>query len=349
MVVESRTCGNCLDETDNDSDGDVDADDSGCATLSESQHFAIVGRATTGKSVFLGGQFLLDSIDGSIVDSPAPFPIGPSRGGVCGEATVELLSAVQIRGSLAGAANQKIKLGSGGDVNIGNYFVDASSTTRVLAGMAPVVGPGTCTGDASACTIDIDCAPPGSTCEGLFLDSPGNPYVDHLGTHDEFTRCSNAKAALIADAMYLYNLPAQVLPPIQHKLGDPQPLPVLSGPGPHILHTSSVRVSGTTVLTVSADDPDAIVVIQVEKGLAVAKGAVVQLGGQLKAENLLWVAPGKGSVKILGSASFVGTVLAPERPIKVGQGVTIAGSLLGSKVSIKGTSTVTHHPFTALF
>lgn len=349
VVGESQSCGTCLDEADNDNDGDIDADDAGCATLSESQHFAIVGRATTGKSVFLGGQFLLDGISGSLVDSSAPFPLGPSRAGVCGEATVELLSAVQIRGSLAGAAAHKIKLGSGGDINIGSYFVDAPSTTRVLAGVDPVVGPGNCSGDASPCSLDVDCNPPASTCEGLLLNNGGNPYVDHSGTHDEFVRCSNAKAALLMDASYLYGLPGQLLPPIQHKVGNTQPLPVFSGPGPHIVRTSVVRVSGSTVLIVEADDPDAVVVIQVEKGLAVAKGATVQLGGQLKAENLLWVAPGKGSVKILGSASFVGTVLAPERAIKVGQGVTIHGGLLGNKVSIKGTSTVVHHPFTALF
>jgi len=49
------------------------------------------------------------------------------------------------------------------------------------------------------------------------------------------------------------------------------------------------------------------------------------------------------------ASAFVGTVLGPDRTIKVGQNVSIEGALLGSKVAITGSSTVLHRPFTALF
>lgn len=349
VVFESRACLTCEDGYDNDDSGDTDADDAACATLSESQEFAVLGRAAIGKSVFLGSQLAITSVDGSVPDPDgAPFPIGPSRASVCGEAKMNVLAGVQIAGALVAAANQSIVFGSGGDTNIGFGYQDAPSTLLTLTGVPPVVGPGFCSGDMSPCTLDADCAPPASTCEGPLLDDFGNGSVDHSGTTSQFLRCGSAKAALMADTTYAFGLVGQTLPSITYKVGDPQPLPTFNGPGVHVVRVSKLRVSGNASLTVTADDPGAIVVIQVEKGLSVGKGATVQVGGQLKPENVLWVTPGKGSVKILGSSNFVGTVLGPERTIKVGQNVMIEGSLLGGKVKINGTTTISHRPFTAL-
>lgn len=261
---------------------------------------------------------------------------------------MEVLAGVQIAGTLVAAANQSIVFGSGGDTNIGFGYQDAPSTLLTMTGTPPVVGPGLCSGDMSPCTQDADCAPPASTCEGLLLDDGGNGTVDHSGTSYQFLRCGLAKAALMSDTTYAFGLAGQTLPSITYKVGDPQPLPTFSGAGVHVVRVSKLRVSGNASLTVSADDPDAIVVIQVEKTLSVGKGATVQVDGQLKPENVLWVTPGKGSVKILGSSNFIGTVLGPERSIKVGQNVVIEGSLLGGKVKINGTTTIAHRPFTAL-
>lgn len=349
-VIESRPCGNCEDGDDNDGDEDVDADDSGCSTLSESQHYGLVGRSIKPKSVFLGSNVLIDSTPGSVVDSMAPYPVGPSHASVCGEATMQFLSAIQIYGSLSSAAGRQIKFGSGEGSNIGGYYVDHPTTTRIFAGTAPVVGPGTCSDDASPCLLTKHCSTPGASCDGLRLNDPlPNPYVDGTGTHPEFLQCIESKAALIADTAYAYGIAAgHTLAAINLHPGEPQPLPVFNGPGPHVVRVSKVRVSGTATLALNANDSDAVVVIQVEKSLSIAKGANVVVGGALKPQNVLWVAQGKGSVKILGSSTFVGTVLGGERNMKIGQNVIIEGALLGDRIKINGSSSVTHLPFTPL-
>jgi len=346
-VIESRPCGNCVDGDDNDGDEDTDADDSGCSTLSESQHFAVVGRSAKPKSVFLASKVLINSAPGLDAGSVAPYPLGPSFASVCGEATMQLLSEIQIYGSLVSAAGRQIKFGSNDRGNIGGFFLDTPTTTRIFAGVDPVVGPGTCSDDASPCLLKKDCAE-AATCDGARLREPGHPNVDSTGTHPEFVQCLESKAALLADSAYLYGLSATTLPAINLHLGDPQPLSVLSGPGPHVLRFSKVRVSGTATLVVEADDPEAVVVMQVEKSLSVAKGANVELRGGLKPNHVIWVGQGKGSMKLLGSSSFAGTLLGAERTIKIGQLVHIDGAALGDRVKINGGSSITHHPFTPL-
>lgn len=344
-TVEDRTCNSCLDGIDNDADEDTDANDDGCATLSEEQHFSIIGRATRGISVYLGSQVLSYAAAGSEPLSTAPFPVGRSRAGVCGEAKMQILSGAQIAGSVAAAADNSIQFGSGINMNFAEYYADAPTTSRVLTGVMPVVGPGNCSVGLAACNLDVDCAPPISTCEGPLLEA-ANPRVDSTGTHEEFVRCRESKAAVIADELYIFTLPSQVLPAIRHKEDAPQPLPVLTGPGPHILRVPKVRVAAHATLTVTAD-ADSIVVIQVERSISVGKFGTVQVAGGLKPENLLWVADGKGSAIVNGSGSFDGTILAPLRKIKLGQNVVIRGSLYGDKVKITGGVLVTHLPFTA--
>jgi len=142
-------------------------------------------------------------------------------------------------------------------------------------------------------------------------------------------------------------LSAQTLPTINYK-GGAQPIAPLVGPGPHVIRVDKLRVAGSTTLVISADDPDAVVVIQVERSMAVGKHGNVEVGGQLKAENLLSVAHGKGTVKVLGSSRFADVVFAPERSIKIGQNVHIDGALLGDRISINGGSSISHRPFTPL-
>ncbi len=112
------------------------------------------------------------------------------------------------------------------------------------------------------------------------------------------------------------------------------------------MRSPKVRVAAQATLVITAD-ADAIVVIQVDKSIAVGKGGQVQIAGGLKPENLLWVGHGKGSASINGSAVFNGNILAPERKIRIGQNVVIDGALLGDKVKIHGGVLLTHRPFTA--
>lgn len=352
VAVESRACGSCGDAIDNDSDEDVDADDSGCATLSEAQHFALIGRIAKGKSVVLGGGVSINSNQpGSHDASAPPFPSGQSRGGVCSN-QAQIITSVQIAGAVAAADGQKVRFGTGQDINIGTTYAVGPTTKTVLTGVAPVVGPGACS-DAgmTACTLDAQCVFP-TRCEGLLLDDPANLNVDKTGVHEEFVRCGEAKGAMAADEASLFALPVSTpafnIGPIKHQIAAAQPLPILSGPGPHILRASQLRVAPGATLVITADDPDAVVLIQVEKAISIGKTATVQVGGMLKAQNLLWVAHGKGSVKINGGATFVGTVLAPDRSVKLGQNIYVDGALIGNKVSISGACSVTHLPFTAL-
>src|SRR5262249_4706769 len=85
VTGESRACRTCLHRIDKDGDGNTAAEDSGCATLSAEQHFAVIGRNTSGKSVAFGTIVTLASAAGSMPSSTAPFPLGPSHGGACGE------------------------------------------------------------------------------------------------------------------------------------------------------------------------------------------------------------------------------------------------------------------------
>lgn len=350
--VESRPCLTCADTIDNDSDDDTDADDSDCATLSEAQHFGLIGRIAKGKSVRLGSSVEVRSnLPGSHSPPAPPFPSGQSRGGVCA-AGAQLIAGIQVAGAFAAGDDQRVRFGTGQDINIGTTYAIGPLTTTVLTGVPPVVGPGNCSDvGMAACTLDAQCTSP-ATCEGLLLVDVANPNVDESGAHEEFVRCGEAKTAMVVDEAYLYGLPvsngAYNLGAIKHAAGAPQPIPSLSGPGPHILKATSLRVSPGAVLTVTADDPDAVVVIQVEKSVSIGKTAAVQVAGALQAQNLLWVAHGKGGVRINGSASFAGTVLAPERSVKLGQNIHVDGALIGNKINIAGFSSVTHLPFTPL-
>ncbi len=352
-TVESHPCMTCDDTIDNDSDDDIDADDANCSTLSEYQHFALLGRIVKGKSVVLGSAVAVKSnLPGSHSPGDPPFPSGQSRGGVCTNNQAQMITTVQIAGAVAAADAAKVRFGTGQDINIGTTYAVGPTTNTVLTGTAPVVGPGNCNdGGMAACTLDAQCTFP-ATCEGLKINDITNPNVDKTGTHEEFTRCATAKANLLGDEAYLYALsisnPAYDLGPIKHDIGASQPIPSLSGPGPHILKANKVRVAPGAVLTITADDPDAVVVIQVDRSISIGKTATVQVGGALQARNLLWVGHGKGSVKINGSATFAGTVVAPERSIKLGQNITVQGALLGNKVSIAGATSLTHLPFTPL-
>jgi len=349
--VESRPCQTCEDTVDNDADEDTDADDSDCSTLSEYQHFGLIGRATKGKSIILGsGVAVRSNQPGSHSASDPPFPSGQSRGGVCSN-EAQMITTGQIAGAVAVGDDEKIKFGSGQDFNIGTVYAVGPLTRTILTGVAPVVGPGLCTGSMAACTLDAQCTFP-STCEGLLLNNPANTNVDTTGTHDEFVRCGDAMLAMVADAAYLSGLPvsnpAYDFGNIKLQVGDLQPIPNLTGPGPHILKASKVRVSPATNLIITADDPEAVVVILVEKSMTIGKTATVQVGGMLQARNVLWVMHGKGAVKLNGGSSFAGTVLGPERTIKLGQFIHVDGGLIGNKISIAGASFVTHLPFTPL-
>jgi len=347
-TVESCACQDCANGIDEDGDGDTDADDSDCSPLSDLQHFAVIGRAVNGKSVFLGSLVSIISASGTVSTSTAPFPLGPSRAGVCGERE-DVISGVQIAGALAAASDQKVKFGSGEDVNIGRGYAAAPTTTTVLTGVPPVVGLGNCSDAGMAvCTQDAQCKAP-ATCEGMLL-TPANPSVDTSGTQEEFVRCGRAKSAMAAEEEYIYGLPvsnvAYNLGALKYAPGDAQPIPSLSGPGPHILNMTKLRVAQGSVLMVTADDPNAVVVIQVDKTVSIAKKAHVAVGGMLKPQNLLWVVHGKGGAKINGSATFVGNILAPAGSVKLGQNVHLDGGLIANKVKINGSTSVTHLPFT---
>jgi len=329
VTIESRTCNSCEDGVDNDSSGETDYADCSCNLLCESFDYALIGtRTTSRRTVYLGGDTHVDSaaISGGVGYD--------SRASVCVEREFAVIAEATVEG--AAAARQNSVFGTGDNMQLGFFAGLVPPGKLKTTGNAPFVGPG-----------------------GLVLTDPANLFpagsVDLTGTHEEYTDCGVAIASLVPDRDALLALtPTVNLGAYTHKIGDP-PL-VVVGPGPHILNMTRLRVRGRAVLEISGD-ADSVVIVQVERGFSVAQRAGVQVGGGLRASNLLWVLDRAGRAYIGsdeevetddGDAVFAGTVLAPGRNIVVGKRSRISGSLLGRKVQLNGQAVVSHHPFTGV-
>ena len=329
VTVESRACASCEDGLDNDDAGGTDYEDCSCNLLCESFDYAVIGtRTTSRRTVYMGGDTHVSSV---AVTGGAGFS---SRASVCAERELALIAAATIDG--AAAARQNAIFGSGTDMLLGFFAADVPPGVLTTTAVAPIVGPG-----------------------GLALNDPANlfpaGYVDLSGTHEEYIDCGLAIQSLEAERDALLALaPTVDLGAVAHGIGDPAI--VVSGPGPHVLHMTRLRVRGQALLEIDGD-ADSVVIVQIDRSFSVAQRAGVQVGGSLKPSKLIWVLDRTGRVYI-GSdteeeptdadAVFAGTVLAPERNIVVGKRSRIAGALLGRKVQLNGGVVVSHHPFTGV-
>ena len=329
IIVESRACASCEDGIDNDSVGGTDYEDCSCNLLCESFDYAVIGtRTTSRRTVYMGSDTHVSSV---AVTGGAGFN---SRASVCAERELALIAATTIDG--AAAARQNAIFGTGMEMSLGFFAADVPPGVLTTTGVAPMVGPA-----------------------GLTLTDPANlfplGYVDLSGTHEEYTDCGLAIQSLEGDRDALLALtPTANLGAVTHGIGDPAI--VVSGPGPHVLHMTRLRVRGQAVLEIDGD-ADSVVIVQIDRSFSVAQRAGVAVGGGLKPSKLIWALDRSGRAYI-GSdteeepddadAVFAGTVLAPERKIVVGKRSRIAGALLGRKVQLNGGVVVSHHPFTGV-
>lgn len=349
IVVETRICGACSDGLDNDGDGNTDAQDADCTKLADQLHFGLIGRSPRGKSVFIGGNTVVRVAPGSDDGSIFPFPVGPSLASVCGERQ-QMTAGVQISGYLAGADEQSLKFGSDTNVGRGLLIGPATKVKSPLKLNTTYIGPGSCDGlGVRSCDVTADCLDP-ATCVGATVIDPANPFIDRTTAHAEYSRCSRAKASLGSAEAYFHSLaitnPAYDLGLVRVVYEGTLDLPTLRGPGPHVLSIYKLLVGGKATLRVTADDPNAVVIIKVERAMKVGKGAQILVGGSLLPQNVLWSVHGRGSVGISGLGTvFHGNVLAPDRKVKVGQNVHVLGSLMANSLKITGLTTIDHLPF----
>lgn len=349
LVVESRACNDCEDGADNDGDADVDAEDTGCASLARLQRFAIVGVATMrGESVRMRKFVEIRRVAGNGADPALPFPLGFSRAGACGNDLYIRLGAT-IDGTLAMLGDGEFA-GSPPPVGVGEWFVsDGGAEVLQNTLTTPMVGPGLCEDDGvTVCRSDADCARPNSCGGRMRIDDPANPNVDRTGTHAELLRCAAAVAAVTEDGAAVAAVGAgQSIDSIRLRHGDSMTLTL--GSGQQVVSVGSVALGQGATLTISGQ-PDTVAVIRVARAFRIGARAQVLLDGGLQPRHLLWSIEGdSGSVRVGGGAELVGTLLAPARPkIALSTLSRFTGAAYGQRIDLRADMDLRHVPFTAL-
>lgn len=380
-VVETPVCQSCLDGVDNDNDGNSDAEDKGCATLSELQRFAVISTATSGRDpLYTGSDVAVDAIAGSTAGSTSPYPLGNSRAGVCA-----FDGAVRAGGNFGIFATRgTIEFGSGStldptlddpevdnggvrSIDMRTQFVSDNSG-EIYKTIAPLVGPGSCSNDNAMCTesqasctsqsAGACCSGAGALCNGrLRLDDVANPYVDRSGTAENFQRCVTAMDAMLADSQAVATLSGNVAgymsaDEFELRTGVRNPAATIDvgGNGLRVLEVVRVILAGHTSLTINGP-ADAVVVIRVARQLRLGGEAVISLTGGLRPENVLWNVEGRfgGMPNFDRGSQISGTILAPQRRgIRCGGDVQISGALYAPRVHLGAATRISHRPFLGL-
>lgn len=363
---ETQACGTCSDKIDNDGDGSTDLEDSGCSSMPDTQRFAVIAasadRFSRRNGLHVGKDVNVMSVAGTCPGSTAPFPLGPSRAGVCGHdmrirsgATMGILASQYASGSKQrGLVFGDAEVG-GRDISIRSQFVSNGAPEEILS-MAPWVGPGTCEGNAAmVCSDNHDCPAAFPSCVGRYrLDQP-NPHVDRTGTADNFKRCQAATKSIdaygAAAALLPANVPGYTGGDVDLRTGRSKPLLTVNlGHGLQVLRVKALSVGRKTELRF-VGFPDTIVVVRVGRKVRVGKSAKITLAGGLTADHLLWNVEGtkRRIVRLLRDAQFAGTLLAPQRRrIVVNAGARVDGALIAQRIRIRQETTVTHYPFVGL-
>ena len=381
--VESAACQSCDDGLDNDDNGNTDAEDCACATLCQLQRFAVISSATSGRDLlYTGSDVATDSVAGSIDGSPAPYPLGNSRAGMCGNrltiragGNFGILATVDRIGFGQGGIinpdpnDPTVDLGSVRAIDIRSEFVSAVGTREDQKTIAPLVGPGVCSDDLSTACTESEasctslsaaacCTAPAAICQGrLRLDTAGNPFVDRSGEAPNYQRCITALASMVPDTQAIAALAGNVPGYLasdnaQIRTGSqtPQLTLTLIGSGPHILEVRRVALPGNTELVLNAPS-DAIVVIRVKRQFRLGGSAKITLAGGLTAEHVLWNVEGNlgGQPSLFRNSICRGTMLAAQRRgVRIGGDVQIEGAVFAPRVHIGAGSRVAHRPFIGL-
>ena len=268
-------CQTCEDGVDNDRNGRIDAEDPGCATLSDYQRAAVVETRPIGHEPAVGG--------------------------------------VLLPGALAGDA------------------VDGRCDAAEGACACPYSSPG-CQALGRPCVGDADCvAVPyplgrrrGGVCAGGDASDPSigcRPEAELLRIVRAIERIPGEDVGALAVAQ------------------EQAPLALSFGGGRQIIDASSILLSaGAGMLMIG--ETDSVVVIRVGGDFVMGPGSSISVGGRRTADHVLWVFSGEeGRVALGDRSSFVGTIVAPERPaIEIGQSVRIQGAVLTAQVGPAGDS-----------
>lgn len=314
----------------------------------------------------------------------APYPAGPSGGGVCGNGM--LISAGTRLGLLASVtATRRIDFGTAetGErtLEIVGEFANAGAPLNI-GNPAPYVGPTVCSDDlTTVCRTDADCAD--GTCDGRRRLLDGGPFQSFDGSAAIFAECQGAVTALaspsaLQGAIEAYDpgsdpTATAVTLGAGNCLRCPEPdsadgsctpcaegttdirtnagtrkVVVTVGGGLQVLDVRRVLVSGDTVLEIRGA-ADTELLVRLERQLRSGSKGRVRLVG-MGAEQVLWVAQGRfgGKPQIGGGSRFAGSILAAERGgIFVGAGVYLEGGLYGRRILVKGPdTTILHRPWT---
>lgn len=367
VVVESRTCASCDDGTDNDGDANIDFEDEDCSTLAGMARFAVLAANTSSRRALRTGSDVGITPMGGVAEG-LPFPTGPSVAGVCA-GNLRLAQGTTM-GLLATPGNSEF--GQGGrlldGIDLGGELATDGGSLKVR-GYPPLVGPTVCSsGSAIACSSDADCSS-GTCSKRLRITDSPNPWVNHLGTSDNFGRC----LAAIADADDTFDAIAQYVPASGESVSLASACPscaggqqirtnsrtrevvITVGSGLQVLDVDRVQLSGKTRLRIRGRD-DTVLVVRVDRRVRLGGEAEILLeddgtgAGALSADRLLWIVRRcAGRAVSLGRNSlFAGTVLAPQCRMTLGSDVDVEGALLGGTSDIRGLSTIHHVPFTPL-
>lgn len=276
VVEEIRQgCETCDDGIDNDGDGGIDAEDSGCATLSDYQRAAIVET----KAVELR--------------EPGGEPV---------------ITSVLLPGALVGEA------------------VDGQCDARDGTCMCPETSP-ECQALGRPCGTDGDCS-----AVPFPLGRSRADVCDGREAEDDSDTGCRSQSDLVRKAKAIARIPGTKIDPIDVSKGDAPFVTSFEG-GKRIVDLAYVRLEPEAQL-VLVGEADTTLVIRVHGDLELGEQAAIDLGGELKAERVLWVLVGAAGRVALGrQVRFVGTLLAPEREaVELGDGVRIYGAILGGEV-----------------
>lgn len=346
----SEECGvaACLDGIDNDGNSGVDAIDPKCATLAGLQTLALVTDETGKSSLQLRRNARVAVVDGFGGNAAAPYPLGTSNAEVCAT-QVQINGATVLGGSIVSTG--ALRFQQHDSAGIANELVLTSPSLLTIVQNPPLVGApgGTCSSSGAPCLSRLDCSRK-EECTGRAPLTATNPWVDLTGTGvgaDEMQRCRDGLARLkqLADGI----LPTQPADGALELSGVGRRQTIYLKPGLNVLSYSAVHLGTRAVLQLEGP-PDAIAVIQVASSMRLAAEARVEVGGGIEAKDILWNVAGRNPVDVaIGiKAQLVGTILAPDRAVRIKRAATVRGAVYARAALIQPYARVEHVPFAAL-
>jgi hypothetical protein len=114
-----------------------------------------------------------------------------------------------------------------------------------------------------------------------------------------------------------------------------------------VLSLRDFEMTGNSTLTLQGT-ATTMFIINVKRQFFLSGNARIVLSGGVTWNNVLFNVRGKGSdVRIMNQAHFEGVLMANRRTVKILGYATLSGSVIGNRVVLSGSATVTHPPVTS--